>query len=494
MIAFAAPSLAQEPGQLSTPPPSTPADFAQCKESFDSIWRTQDIVRKRIRVFDAAIQDYKNAQKALRDDRVWFGLTSADSQLAREGAAYLQAVSTTSSVLLTEMDRWNLLTSASDGFMTLDNVYRALKQGKSIRSMLNATSFSEELYRVALYLKGKALPPTVRMALTVGEDFHKTMQNDRAWQDYHAQIDRNMAQLDAYIASANGQIKKEEDRLYQSAKEGFDNFCAESMPPRAEPDEYSLAVGQVGEFPVTANDRDPDGGSVRVVTVRANTASPFLGSVSVKSSSDGIVKYVAPDKPGDYQFMYSILDGEGESAEAAVTIHVTESSSNSGSSGRDERVGDLEAELNSIVDSQLASFDAQWDKSMNDRAAQLDRALQQARDAIKHQGRSDLLDILSQVTALYNTATNGKNASALDCAEKLMRGQVNASCSTWAQQEASKQTERRQSRSPDQSASNAPSASKPKQCHQVCIEEGMLTNEFGGPDRWGCIHEKQVCE
>ncbi len=98
----------------------------------------------------------------------------------------------------------------------------------------------------------------------------------------------------------------------------------------------------------------------------------------------------------------------------------------------------LEAELNSLVDSQLNDFDSKFNNSMTARLERLQQDMvraqvnpEQLNSIAKSQGLS-VSDILQQVRALRLIAGSGKNAAALGCAEGLLRGTAPAECQRWA--------------------------------------------------------------
>ncbi|GHD42307.1 fibronectin type III domain-containing protein [Mycetocola manganoxydans] len=93
------------------------------------------------------------------------------------------------------------------------------------------------------------------------------------------------------------------------------------QPPVAYPDTISVRVGDAIDIPVLRNDTHPDGDTL--------TLSPAL---SVKLPADSgllfasgrVLRYLAPDKPGNFTASYRAVAPDGQWADAQVTLNVRE--------------------------------------------------------------------------------------------------------------------------------------------------------------------------
>lgn len=87
--------------------------------------------------------------------------------------------------------------------------------------------------------------------------------------------------------------------------------------PRAAPDLAATTVDRPVAIPVLANDVEPDGDALSVISVTQGAS----GSVAVQD--DGTLLYSpAPGFIGTDRFRYTVSDGHGGTAEAEVTVHV----------------------------------------------------------------------------------------------------------------------------------------------------------------------------
>lgn len=91
-----------------------------------------------------------------------------------------------------------------------------------------------------------------------------------------------------------------------------------NRPPAPAPDAAQTPEDQAATISVLANDTDPDGDPLFLVSVD----SPQYGTTSV--NPDGTVRYVpAADYSGPDQFLYTVTDGRGEFVNALVAVDVT---------------------------------------------------------------------------------------------------------------------------------------------------------------------------
>ncbi len=91
-----------------------------------------------------------------------------------------------------------------------------------------------------------------------------------------------------------------------------------NRPPIATPDTIAVIAGKTAKFPVLANDSDPDGHSLKLAQLTqvahgSATLSTDLRSAYYKSATG----YVGPDS-----FTYTVTDGYGGTAQAAVSLSV----------------------------------------------------------------------------------------------------------------------------------------------------------------------------
>lgn len=92
-----------------------------------------------------------------------------------------------------------------------------------------------------------------------------------------------------------------------------------NLPPQANPDSASTSVGTPVAIDVLANDSDPEGGALTLVSV----TTPANGSASF--SGNGPVTYTPnPGFTGTDTFQYTVRDPQGNTATAVVTVTVSE--------------------------------------------------------------------------------------------------------------------------------------------------------------------------
>jgi hypothetical protein len=94
-----------------------------------------------------------------------------------------------------------------------------------------------------------------------------------------------------------------------------------AQPPIANPDTVSVRVGDSVDIPVLANDEQPDG---EELTLDPKLASPLPSGAGLLFASGSVLRYLAPNKPGDYTAAYRVTAADGQWASAQVTINVRE--------------------------------------------------------------------------------------------------------------------------------------------------------------------------
>ncbi|MET1053233.1 MAG: Ig-like domain-containing protein [Mycetocola sp.] len=93
------------------------------------------------------------------------------------------------------------------------------------------------------------------------------------------------------------------------------------QPPVAYPDSVSVRVGDAIDIPVLANDTHPDGDTLALdPTLSANVPS----GGGLLFTSGRVLRYLAPDKPGNFTATYRAVAPDGQWADAQVTLNVRE--------------------------------------------------------------------------------------------------------------------------------------------------------------------------
>ncbi len=95
--------------------------------------------------------------------------------------------------------------------------------------------------------------------------------------------------------------------------------------PVAVPDQSVVRVGETVSIPVLANDSDPDGDPVSLLTTGKDAPTkPRIGSVVIDPDGQRL-DYTAPADAGDtaVSFSYSVSDGRGGSSRGVVTVQIT---------------------------------------------------------------------------------------------------------------------------------------------------------------------------
>ncbi|MET0933838.1 MAG: Ig-like domain-containing protein [Mycetocola sp.] len=93
------------------------------------------------------------------------------------------------------------------------------------------------------------------------------------------------------------------------------------QPPVAYPDTVSVRVGDAIDIPVLENDTHPDGETLDLDPT-LSTALP--DDAGLLFTSGRVLRYLAPDKPGNFTASYRALAPDGQWADAQVTLNVRE--------------------------------------------------------------------------------------------------------------------------------------------------------------------------
>jgi large repetitive protein len=93
-------------------------------------------------------------------------------------------------------------------------------------------------------------------------------------------------------------------------------FVVPNSPPVATDDTFTVEVGAVVNIPVLANDFDPDGDSIVIISVQAETAN-------VTGFGPSGIKYRAGTEPDATEVLhYDICDGHGGRASGLINVMV----------------------------------------------------------------------------------------------------------------------------------------------------------------------------
>ncbi len=93
------------------------------------------------------------------------------------------------------------------------------------------------------------------------------------------------------------------------------------QPPVAYPDSVSVRVGDAIDIPVLENDTHPDGDTLRLNQALSKNLPSAAGLLF---TSGRILRYLAPDKPGNFTATYRAVAPDGQWADAQVTLNVRE--------------------------------------------------------------------------------------------------------------------------------------------------------------------------
>jgi len=93
------------------------------------------------------------------------------------------------------------------------------------------------------------------------------------------------------------------------------------QPPVATDDRVAVRVGDAVDIPVLANDEQPDGDALRLDPVLVD---PLPEGAGLLFASDDRLRYLAPDRTGDYTAVYRAVAPDGQWATATLTVSVRE--------------------------------------------------------------------------------------------------------------------------------------------------------------------------
>jgi hypothetical protein len=97
------------------------------------------------------------------------------------------------------------------------------------------------------------------------------------------------------------------------------------QPPIANDDSITVRAGAAIDIPVLNNDTDPDGGDLTLVPTLARNLPAGAGLLF---PSGDVLRYLAPQKPGNYTAVYAVAGPDGQTARAQVHIAVREADVN----------------------------------------------------------------------------------------------------------------------------------------------------------------------
>src|SRR5690606_16533660 len=93
------------------------------------------------------------------------------------------------------------------------------------------------------------------------------------------------------------------------------------QPPIAEDDSVTVRVGEAIDIPVLRNDEHPDG---LALTLQPTLAQELPEGAGLLFASGSRLRYLAPDRPGNFIAAYDVTGPDGQSASALVRIAVRE--------------------------------------------------------------------------------------------------------------------------------------------------------------------------
>ncbi len=94
---------------------------------------------------------------------------------------------------------------------------------------------------------------------------------------------------------------------------------AHLQPPIANPDSITVRTGAAIDIPVLDNDSDPDGEALTLVPTLAQNLPQGAGLLF---ASGDVLRYLAPQRPGNYTAVYAVAGPDGQTARAQVKIAV----------------------------------------------------------------------------------------------------------------------------------------------------------------------------
>jgi hypothetical protein len=96
---------------------------------------------------------------------------------------------------------------------------------------------------------------------------------------------------------------------------------ARLQPPVANDDSITVRTGAAVDIPVLDNDQDPDGEDLTLVPTLVQNLPEGAGLLFASGS---VLRYLAPDRPGNYSAVYAVAGPDGQTARAQVKIAVRE--------------------------------------------------------------------------------------------------------------------------------------------------------------------------
>lgn len=96
---------------------------------------------------------------------------------------------------------------------------------------------------------------------------------------------------------------------------------AQLQPPVAYDDDITVRVGQAIDIPVLANDEQPDG---RTLTLDPRLDQQLPGDGGLLFASGSVLRYLAPERTGNFTAAYRVTGPDGQAATARVRIAVRE--------------------------------------------------------------------------------------------------------------------------------------------------------------------------
>ena len=93
------------------------------------------------------------------------------------------------------------------------------------------------------------------------------------------------------------------------------------QPPVAYPDTVSVRVGDAIDIPVLKNDTHPDG---ETLSLSPTLSTSLPSDAGLLFTSGRLLRYLAPDKPGNFTASYRAVAPDGQWADAQVTLNVRE--------------------------------------------------------------------------------------------------------------------------------------------------------------------------
>jgi hypothetical protein len=91
------------------------------------------------------------------------------------------------------------------------------------------------------------------------------------------------------------------------------------QPPIANPDSITVRAGAAIDIPVLDNDSDPDG---EVLTLQSTLVQNVPAGAGLLFASGDELRYLAPERPGNYTAVYAVAGPDGQTARAQVKIAV----------------------------------------------------------------------------------------------------------------------------------------------------------------------------